>query len=98
MVCSKCEKKQKEGTIITPETWKAGSKQEKKVNENKLLSAMKTKGKTKFEPYAKNCKLCDSKLHQKGLNYCQKCAYKKGICGMCGISVVDTTKYNQRTV
>lgn len=100
MVCSKCEKKQLSSNkrIITPETWKDGSSQPTKVNENKLLSSKKLTGKNSFEPYAASCKLCSAKLHQKGHAYCQKCAYKKGICGMCGIKMVDTSKYVQRTV
>jgi hypothetical protein len=97
MVCSKCEKKQKNlsSGIITPDTWKEGSSQQKRVNENKLLSQ---KAKSKFEPYSAQCKICKSRLHQKGHHYCQKCSYSKGICSMCGIKVIDTSKYNQRTV
>ncbi|KAI8900377.1 PDZ-binding protein [Globomyces pollinis-pini] len=99
MVCQKCEKKQ-DSALITPDTWKEGSRSSavgsagRKLNENKLLSS---KNKNKFAPYEKPCRLCKKKLHQKGMNYCQNCSYKKGICSMCGISILDVTKYKQST-
>uniref|UniRef100_A0A915HZZ3 Cysteine-rich PDZ-binding protein n=1 Tax=Romanomermis culicivorax TaxID=13658 RepID=A0A915HZZ3_ROMCU len=43
----------------------------------------------KFNPYQasttfKKCRICRSVVHQAGSHYCQGCAYKKGICAMCG--------------
>jgi hypothetical protein len=99
MVCSKCEKKL--GSISTPEPWKEGSKSTavgsagRKLNENKLLSS---KAKNQFQPYQTSCKLCKKRLHQKGSHYCQNCCYLKGICAMCGVKVMDVSKYKQSTI
>ena len=35
------------------------------------------------------------KVHQVGSHYCQACAYKKGICAMCGVKVLSTKGYRQ---
>jgi len=89
MVCGKCEKKL--GKIATPNPWKAGQSSGsnessgRKVNENKLLSSKKNR----FNPYTTSgefnkCRICRTKVHQVGAHYCQDCAYKKGICAMCG--------------
>jgi len=43
------------------------------------------------------CKLCKSALHQPG-HYCQACSYKKGICAMCGVKILDTKFYKQSSV
>ena len=44
-------------------------------------------------PYTKkkerNCKICKKELAEG--HYCQGCAYKKGICKMCGKKVVNTS-------
>ena len=37
------------------------------------------------------CKLSVSQDYQ----YCQKCAYHKGLCAMCGKQILDTSKYKQ---
>merc|ERR1712203_519810 len=34
-------------------------------------------------------------VHQVNSHYCQECAYKKGICAMCGHKIIDTSKYRQ---
>ncbi|KAJ3055261.1 hypothetical protein HK097_011063 [Rhizophlyctis rosea] len=94
MVCKKCEKKL--GTLATPDKWKDGSRNAdtgssgRKLNENKLLSS---KAKNRFAPYEAKCKICKSRVHQQGSHYCQQCAYKNGICAMCGVQVLDTTQY-----
>ncbi|PVZ99840.1 hypothetical protein BB558_004125 [Smittium angustum] len=93
MVCNKCQKKL--GKVVTPDKWKEGSSNYKigvnrKIGENKLLSKPSS---SRFAPYMKKCKLCKSALHQEHSNYCQSCAYKKGICAMCGAQVLDTSKY-----
>ncbi|MPC34236.1 Cysteine-rich PDZ-binding protein [Portunus trituberculatus] len=41
------------------------------------------------------CRICRSKVHQAGSHFCQGCAYKKGICAMCGKKILDTTNYRQ---
>ncbi|GIY31492.1 cysteine-rich PDZ-binding protein [Caerostris darwini] len=52
---------------------------------------------TRFSPYEKfaTCKICRQKVHQAGSHYCQACAYKKGICAMCGKKLLDTKNYKQ---
>ncbi|ORX88015.1 cysteine-rich PDZ-binding protein-like protein [Anaeromyces robustus] len=96
MVCKKCEKKL--ATVICPDKWKDGSKNTKvgsagrKLNENKLLSK---KYKNKFAPYENKCRICKSRVHQEGSHYCQSCAYKKGICAMCGKQILDVSQYKQ---
>ncbi|KAF9406937.1 hypothetical protein HW555_012874, partial [Spodoptera exigua] len=40
-------------------------------------------------------KICRTKVHQVGSHYCQACAYKKGICAMCGKKILDTKNYRQ---
>eukprot|EP00897_Mesotaenium_endlicherianum_P000469 jgi/Mesen1/10422/ME000082S09929 len=54
-----------------------------------------------WTPYGKGsaakCTTCKQQLHQEG-KYCQHCAYKKGVCTMCGRQVLDTTNYKQSAV
>ncbi|XP_015671896.1 cysteine-rich PDZ-binding protein [Protobothrops mucrosquamatus] len=101
MVCENCERKL--GTVITPDTWKDGARNTtesggRKLNENKALTSKKAR----FDPYGKNkfaiCRICKSSVHQPGSHYCQGCAYKKGICAMCGKKVLDTKNYKQTSV
>ncbi|CUT98969.1 Cysteine rich PDZ binding protein [Echinococcus multilocularis] len=100
MVCEKCEKKLVK--IATPDPWKAGSraaavKGPRRLNENKLLTAKKGR----YNPYSKafrKCRICGQSVHQPEAHYCQSCAFKKGICAMCGVRLVDTTNYNQCAV
>ncbi|KAJ8976912.1 hypothetical protein NQ317_014084 [Molorchus minor] len=97
MVCDKCQKKC--GTVITPDPWKSGARNTtesggRKVNENKAL----TGGKNRFNPYTtkfETCRICRQKVHQMGSHYCQSCAYKKGICAMCGKKIISTKNYRQ---
>ncbi|XP_054154435.1 cysteine-rich PDZ-binding protein-like [Oppia nitens] len=100
MVCDKCQTKL--GKVITPDTWKSGARNTtesggRAINENKALSAKKSR----YNPYQakfETCRICKQKVHQLGSHYCQSCAYKKGICAMCGIKIIDTKKYAQSTV
>lgn len=99
MVCAKCEKKL--GKVITPDPWKTGARNTtefggRKVGENKALTAKKAR----FAPYGETsqftkCKICKSSVHQVGSHYCQGCAYKKGICAMCGRKIIETKGYKQ---
>jgi len=107
MVCEKCEKKLSK--IITPDPMrlKAGTKNTsegpsgkggRKVGENK---ALESKNKNRYNPYTedfKQCRICKTSVHQAGCHFCQGCAYKKGICSMCGKQVLDTSKYKQCAV
>ncbi|BDA47890.1 probable cysteine-rich PDZ-binding protein [Coccomyxa sp. Obi] len=90
MVCTKCEKKLRKGGPA-PDPWKEGSSNDKrKVNENKLLSKSR-----RFQPYQQKCKTCKSTLHEPQAQYCQSCAYSKGICHICGTQILDTSGYKQ---
>jgi len=103
MVCESCEKKL--NTVICPDPWKDGARNTtesggRKINENKLLKA-----KRKVTPYGakgaslvvQKCKQCKGQLHQQGL-YCNLCAYKQGVCSMCGKKILDTKLYKQTNV
>eukprot|EP00002_Diphylleia_rotans_P025285 TRINITY_DN4997_c0_g5_i3.p1 TRINITY_DN4997_c0_g5~~TRINITY_DN4997_c0_g5_i3.p1 ORF type:complete len:103 (-),score=24.51 TRINITY_DN4997_c0_g5_i3:98-406(-) len=99
MVCANCEKKLSKSVV--PEvrkaaemakegsTSKTGESAGRKVNPNMLLS--KTK---RFTPYSAKCKVCKCLLHQQGI-YCLGCAYKAGLCSMCGVKILDTSLYKQ---
>lgn len=90
------------GKVITPDPWKVGARNTvasggRKLNENKLL----TSGKNRFNPYTtsfQRCRICAQHVHQPKSHYCQSCAFKKGICSMCGVRLVNTTNYNQSSV
>lgn len=82
--------------VAPPDKWKDGANNTlqsggRKINENKALGK-----KNKYQPYslAQKCKTCKSTLHQQGL-YCHGCAYKKGLCAMCGKVILDIQNYKQ---
>ncbi|KAK9828199.1 hypothetical protein WJX74_002718 [Apatococcus lobatus] len=92
MVCGKCEKKLSK--VICPDPYKEGARNTtegggRKLNENKLLSK-----KNRWSPLAAKCTVCKSTLHQQG-QFCQSCAYQKGVCAMCGKQILDTKNYKQ---
>lgn len=97
MVCDNCEKKLSK--LVTPDPWKGdnsknGSSEKRKINENKAL----TSSKNKFNPLSRTlapCRICRQKVHQEGSHYCQSCAYKKGICAMCGKKLLNIKNYKQ---
>lgn len=98
MVCDSCQGKL--GKVVVPDKWKEGARNTtenagRKVGENKLLTKS---AKQTFEPYSVKCKICKQKVHQLGSHYCQGCAYKLGICSMCGKKILDTTSYRQTSV
>ena len=47
--------------------------------------------KNKLQPFKKfaKCKVCKCLVHQAHAHYCQGCAYKIGICAMCGKQVIS---------
>jgi len=102
MVCEKCQSKLDK--VICPDVWKDGARNTtesggRKMSENKLLD----KSKRKFQPYGGKgslyggkCKECKAQLHQQGI-YCQRCAYQKGECSMCGVKILDIKLYKQST-
>jgi hypothetical protein len=90
MVCSKCEAKIK--TLAVPDKWKAGGAAGGAGGSSGPIRAKPTR-----EPgalgFARSCRICKAKVHQDTYHYCQACAYKKGICAMCGTKVLDTSGY-----
>ena len=96
MVCTKCEKKLSK--VACQEKWRDGGSEGKPaggraINENKALSKKK-----RWAPYSAKCTVCKSAL-QPEYTYCQPCAYRKGLCAMCGNQVLDIKKagYKQST-
>jgi len=56
---------------------------------SKLLSKKRGAG---MNPYAMKCELCKQRLHDGG-QYCQECAYSKGICRLCGKVVLKGREF-----
>ena len=92
MVCSDCEKKLSK--VIVPDKWKAGARNttggadggRETSARNSLLQVRGAS--QRFAPKVKACQICRSKVSQDA-NYCQDCAFHKGICAMCGVRVSD---------
>ncbi|ORX40681.1 hypothetical protein BD324DRAFT_611766 [Kockovaella imperatae] len=107
MVCKKCEKKT--STLAAPDPFQPSSST-RKIGENKLLTARaraspyaKPGGagagisKGKINTYGNKCIDCKQSVQQNYATRCQKCAYKKGLCAICGNIVLDTSRYKQTT-
>eukprot|EP00825_Cyclidium_porcatum_P041995 TRINITY_DN5634_c0_g2_i4.p3 TRINITY_DN5634_c0_g2~~TRINITY_DN5634_c0_g2_i4.p3 ORF type:complete len:129 (-),score=35.68 TRINITY_DN5634_c0_g2_i4:222-608(-) len=100
MVCDKCEKKL--GKLANPDAWKDGARNTtggkdggRKVGANMILERKKN---ISFDPIGMTkCLNCKQQI-QKDYKYCQKCAYKKGLCQMCGVQVLDIKPYRQKIV
>eukprot|EP01006_Ploeotia_vitrea_P035098 TRINITY_DN65838_c0_g1_i1.p1 TRINITY_DN65838_c0_g1~~TRINITY_DN65838_c0_g1_i1.p1 ORF type:complete len:117 (+),score=49.06 TRINITY_DN65838_c0_g1_i1:56-406(+) len=56
----------------------------------KLLKATAAAGDSK-------CKICKGNLHSLGHHYCNECAFRKGICSMCGKKVAETKMHRNST-
>jgi len=74
------------------------SSNSRRVGQNMLLLRKARTKTARVVPYAQKCKICKSKVHQAGGHYCNNCAYRKGICAMCGKKVLDVKSYRQSTV
>ncbi|PLN81244.1 microtubule-associated protein CRIPT-domain-containing protein [Aspergillus taichungensis] len=104
MVCSKCAKKLKSTQLATPDVKRRSemyygsssstNSTDKKgkstlgntgIGKNKLLSS---KAKNPYAAYASSCSQCKTKTEQ-GRKYCQRCAYQKNACPMCGKSLAE---------
>ncbi|WVR07764.1 hypothetical protein IAU60_004807 [Kwoniella sp. DSM 27419] len=104
MVCKKCEKKL--STVAAPDPFQPSSST-RKVGENKLLTARARASpyakpgagakKGSINPYGNKCLDCKCSVQQNNATRCQKCAYKKGLCAICGNIVLDVSKYKQTT-
>lgn len=98
MVCDSCQTKL--SRVIVPDKWKDGARNAgfgavKAGKTNKALAAKKTAA--QWIPSDNNCRLCRSKT-MKDMHYCNDCAYKKGICTMCGKKVADVSGHKMTLV
>ncbi|KAI9375619.1 PDZ-binding protein [Aspergillus egyptiacus] len=64
------------------------------VSKNKLLSA---KAKNPYAAYSSSCEMCKTKT-ETGRKYCQRCAYQKNACPMCGKSLAGKNSKDQPVV
>mmetsp|Transcript_19151 Transcript_19151/g.36666 ORF Transcript_19151/g.36666 Transcript_19151/m.36666 type:complete len:99 (-) Transcript_19151:330-626(-) len=98
MVCTKCEKKL--AKLACPDKWKEGSSNagssRDTTGKNKAIG--KKKVSSRYNPYCQVCKICKQNIHTGDGMYCQACAYKKGVCSLCGVQIMDTTFYKQSNV
>ncbi|ODO05685.1 hypothetical protein I350_04745 [Cryptococcus amylolentus CBS 6273] len=95
---------QKTSTLAAPDPFQPSSST-RKIGENKLLSARARASpyakpgqgakKGSINPYGNKCLDCKQNVHQNNATRCQKCAYKKGLCAICGNIVLDTKGYKQ---
>jgi hypothetical protein len=100
MVCEKCEKKL--AKVITPDVWKDGARNVtggkdggRKVGVNMIL--LKKHDKKYYDPFGSKCSDCKCKV-EKDTKYCNKCAYAKGLCKMCGTKIISTQFYKMSNV
>ncbi len=94
MVCATCQKKLDTHPCHVKGSTNTIASGRRKLNENKMLSKSK-----KWTPYASSCKICKKGLDQ-GYKYCQKCAYAKALCSMCGKQIMESSelkRYKQST-
>ncbi|KAH9951212.1 microtubule-associated protein CRIPT-domain-containing protein [Amylocystis lapponica] len=87
---------QKTSKLAAPDPFKSTSQSIKdgsrKIGENKLLSRPGS-SKNRFQPYQGKCRDCKSTVTQNKAKYCHGCAYKRGVCAICGKKVLDTSGY-----
>ncbi|CAG9466815.1 unnamed protein product [Pedinophyceae sp. YPF-701] len=100
MVCTKCEKKLRK--LGCQDVWKAGAQNTVKsggvkLGANKLLKPKHTKISKKGDLDTVKCETCKKGLLDRNYKFCNGCAYRKGVCAMCGKKILDTALYNQST-
>ncbi|PYI04358.1 cript family protein [Aspergillus sclerotiicarbonarius CBS 121057] len=64
------------------------------VGKSKLLSS---KAKNPYAAYSSSCEVCKTKTEQ-GRKYCQRCAYQKNACPMCGKGLTGSASKNQPVI
>ncbi|KAL4780169.1 PDZ-binding protein [Aspergillus varians] len=64
------------------------------VSKNKLLSS---KAKNPYAAYSSSCDSCKTKTEQ-GRKFCQRCAYQRNSCPMCGKSLTGKASKDQPVV
>ena len=97
MVCESCEKQLSK--LAVPDKWKAdgSSESSNKIGKtNKVLSKLSRNSSSLSDKDCK-CRICKNKI-QHGMNYCNDCAHKKGLCTRCGKKVIDTSKHKMSLV
>ena len=94
MVCAKCEAKLPRLAVQDKHKWAAGGKPAGSSSSASSSGPMKKPaGSSSGASIGKPCRVCKSNVHLAGAHYCQGCAYKNGICAMCGTKVLDTSSY-----
>ncbi|CAJ0562353.1 unnamed protein product, partial [Mesorhabditis spiculigera] len=99
MVCDKCQPKLSKLIGVDPLRNKAHNKlggvtKTKATGlKNKALGSDKKAGMVGVK-----CRVCKQNVHQVGSNFCQTCAYQKGICAMCGKKMYETSMLKQSVV
>ena len=97
MVCAKCEAKLPK--LVVGDKWKGGAGSKQPGAPSSASGPMRggkvgVPGKLGAAPaISRPCRLCKGNVHLAQAHYCQACAYKNGICAMCGTRVLDTTSY-----
>ena len=84
-----------EGPSLLKATTSEGQQRQKTGLHMGLLKGVDQKS---FDPTGTKCKICKMGKTQQGHHYCQKCAYSKGICAMCGVKIIDTSVYKQKNI
>jgi len=88
--------------IDTNSVSKQDNKQLQTIGKIKTLSGSKVSSKSALKTGSSSvmysfgaCRICKQKVHEPGRHYCQSCAYKKGICAMCGVRILNIKSYKQ---
>eukprot|EP00697_Spironema_sp_BW2_P014162 gnl/Spiro4/4552_TR2269_c0_g1_i1.p2 gnl/Spiro4/4552_TR2269_c0_g1~~gnl/Spiro4/4552_TR2269_c0_g1_i1.p2 ORF type:complete len:115 (-),score=18.68 gnl/Spiro4/4552_TR2269_c0_g1_i1:172-486(-) len=104
MPCEACQKKLTR--IVTPDPWKAGSRNTnetgRSIGVNALIDRRRQRrpaGPLGVRPC--KCQECKQPLNPHADQHhilCQTCAYKSGLCSMCGKKILDISGYRQSVV
>lgn len=76
-----------------PSTASSAAGPSRPLASNKLIAS-----KNRYNPLTAKCKICKGTVSQEKATYCSGCAYKKGLCAICGKAVSDTTKFKMSSV
>jgi hypothetical protein len=101
MVCSKCEAKLPK--LCVGDKWRDAKSMAARKTTSATSGPIKTAKSSGADTASgagggpalglRPCRLCKAKVHLEGAWYCHQCAYKNGICAMCGTRVLDTSSY-----
>ena len=91
MVCAKCEAKLPK--LVVADKWKHAAT---KSSSGPVRGGAARRVAPPAAP--RPCRACKGGIHLAGASYCQSCAYKNGICAMCGTRVlaIDAYKMSSR--